>query len=130
MYEETTRDITVSVTPQFDPLRSEPDRSQYFWLYTIDIANGSNAAVQLLTRHWIITDSAGRREEVRGKGVVGETPVLEPGERFNYTSGCPLTSPSGFMVGTFGMVDADGQPFTVNIPAFSLDTPGAMSRFN
>ncbi len=123
MYRAITRDIEVTVTPRYDPDRSTPERDYYFWTYTISIANRGRDTVQLKTRHWRITDAAGRVQEVKGPGVVGEQPVLEPGQSFEYTSGVPLTTPSGFMVGSYGMVGADGQRFVVEIPTFSLDMP-------
>ena len=128
MYESVTRGIRVSVTPQF--LEHESDDGRYFWAYTVVIENEGEQAAQLKTRYWQITDAKGRVEEVRGPGVVGETPVLKPGESFTYTSGCPLREPSGVMVGTYGMVDAEGAPFEVEIPAFSLDSPEGRRTVN
>jgi ApaG protein len=121
IYRATTRGIEVAVTPRFEPDRSSPENSQFFWAYTISITNRSKETVQLKTRHWRITDANGRRQEVRGAGVVGEEPVLKAGEAFEYTSGVPLQTPSGFMAGTYGMVSADGEHFDIEIPAFSLD---------
>ncbi len=121
MYEAVTRGIRVSVTPQY--LEHQSDDERYFWAYTVVIENEGRTAAQLKTRYWQITDAKGRVEEVRGPGVVGETPLLKPGESFTYTSGCPLNEPSGVMVGHYGMVDADGGAFEVEIPAFSLDSP-------
>jgi ApaG protein len=123
MYRATTRQIQVTVTPRFVDERSAPDASQYFWAYTVEIVNLGAETVQLLTRHWRITDAFGRQQDVRGAGVVGEQPTLEPGMRFEYTSGCPLATPTGFMVGTYGMTTDDGERFEVDIPAFSLDSP-------
>ena len=128
MYEAVTRGIKVSVTPQF--LEYEADDDRYFWAYTVVIENESEMAAQLKTRYWQITDAKGRVEEVRGPGVVGETPLLKPGESFTYTSGCPLNEPSGVMVGHYGMVDADGDVFEVDIPAFSLDSPDGQRTVN
>lgn len=128
MYELVTRGIRVQVTPQF--LEHESDDGRYFWAYTVVIENESEATAQLKTRYWQITDAKGRVEEVRGPGVVGETPVLKPGESFTYTSGCPLQEPSGVMVGHYGMVDADGAAFEVGIPAFSLDSPDGRKTIN
>ena len=122
MYRATTRKIEVTVTPRFLSERSSPTNGYYFWAYTIDIANRGEETVQLKTRHWRITDAHGRLQEVKGPGVVGETPVLKPGESFEYTSGVPLPTPSGFMEGTYGMVTEEGEPFDIEIPAFSLDT--------
>jgi ApaG protein len=100
------------------------------WAYTIDIANEGHETVQLTTRYWRITDASGRTEEVRGPGVVGQTPVLEPGQSFRYTSGCPLTTPSGIMVGSYQMTTEDGGRIDVAIPAFSLDSPHARRSLN
>jgi ApaG protein len=122
-YRAVTRDIEVSVTPRFLEERSSPDRGQYFWAYTIEIANRGSETVQLKSRHWRITDAQGRTQEVRGAGVVGEQPVLKPGQSFEYTSGVPLATASGFMAGTYGMVTAQGERFDIEIPAFSLDSP-------
>lgn len=123
MYSATTQQIKVTVSPAFSPERSEPSDSRYFWTYTIEIANLGSRVVRLMYRHWRITDALGRIEEVRGPGVVGEQPRLAPGESFRYTSGCPLTTPSGIMMGEYRMVDEDGAAFDVEIPAFSLDSP-------
>lgn len=123
MYTAVTQDIQVTVLPEFMPDRSEPDKSRYFWAYTVEIANLGHRVVQLIARHWIITDAEGRVEEVRGLGVVGEQPVLQPGESFRYTSGCPLATPSGIMAGSFQMSDESKTDFEVEIPAFSLDSP-------
>ncbi|MGC1554988.1 MAG: Co2+/Mg2+ efflux protein ApaG, partial [Bradyrhizobium sp.] len=104
MYRAVTRDIEVTVEPNFLPERSSVEKQQYFWSYTIVITNSGRETVQLRTRHWIITDATGRRQEIRGEGVVGEQPVLGPGERFEYTSGVPLPTASGFMTGRYQMV--------------------------
>lgn len=130
MYTAITRDIQITVMPQFVAERSEPDEGQFFWAYTIEITNLGRETVQLTARHWIITDGNGSSEEVQGPGVVGEQPVIPPGESFRYTSGCPLTTPSGIMVGTYRMLDQAGQPFDVDIPAFSLDSPFAKRVLN
>ena len=123
MYEAVTRDIRIRVTPQFIDEQSDPDEDRYFWAYTIDIINEGREVVQLKSRYWRITDEEGRVEEVRGPGVVGETPILRPGASFSYTSGCPLTTPSGIMLGRFEMTTEDGEAFPVQVPAFSLDSP-------
>ena len=123
MYTAVTRDIQVTVLPEFLAGRSNPDEGQFFWAYTIEIANMGAVDVQLTARHWEITDANGHVEHVRGPGVVGEQPVLKPGESFRYTSGCPLPTPSGIMLGTFRMIDEDGRAFDVAIPPFSLDSP-------
>lgn len=130
MYKATTRDIQVTVTPRFHPERSSPEDSQYFWAYTIEIANLGDETVQLKTRHWRITDALGRMQEVRGAGVIGEQPVLRPGQVFQYTSGVPLPTPSGFMTGSYGMVTIDGEPFEIAIPTFSLDSPTEVRTIN
>ncbi|MDQ2083317.1 Co2+/Mg2+ efflux protein ApaG [Xanthobacteraceae bacterium Astr-EGSB] len=123
MYKAVTRGIEVMVTPRFLPERSASDKSYYFWAYTIEITNHGATTVQLKTRYWRITDAFGRVQEVRGAGVVGEEPVLEPGGSFEYTSGVPLPTPSGFMVGSYGMVTDAGERFDIDVPAFSLDGP-------
>ncbi len=130
MYSAVSNNIRVTVEPKFLPEQSDPEEGRYFWSYTIEIANAGEVTVQLTHRHWQITDAAGRREEVRGPGVVGEQPTLRPGEAFRYTSGCPLTTPSGIMVGTYRMVDESGRAFEVQIPAFSLDSPYAKRVVN
>jgi ApaG protein len=123
MYKAVTRGIEVMVTPRFLPERSASDKSYYFWAYTIEITNRGATTVQLKTRYWRITDAFGRVQEVRGAGVVGEEPVLEPGGSFEYTSGVPLPTPSGFMAGSYGMVTDAGERFDIDVPAFSLDGP-------
>lgn len=123
MYTAVTHDVQITATPAFAPERSEPEANRYFWTYTIEILNLGSQNVQLLERLWRITDGNGRLETVRGPGVVGETPILAPGESFRYTSGCGLTTPSGLMSGAYTMVDAEGKTFDAEIPAFSLDSP-------
>ena len=123
MYRAVTRKIEVTVTPRFVSERSSPQKDYYFWSYTIDIANHGSETVQLKSRHWRITDALGRLQEVKGPGVVGEEPTLKPGESFEYTSGVPLPTPSGFMAGSYGMITDEGSPFDIEIPAFSLDSP-------
>ncbi|MGB0922064.1 MAG: Co2+/Mg2+ efflux protein ApaG [Alphaproteobacteria bacterium] len=130
MYESETRDISVSVEPAYLDDQSEPENDRYVWAYHIEIHNHGSEIVQLLTRHWVITDSRGRSEIVRGDGVVGEQPVLKPGESFEYTSGAPLNTPSGLMYGTYGMETAEGEIFDVTIPPFSLDSPFEPARHN
>jgi ApaG protein len=130
MYTAVTRDIEVSATPKFLAERSSPDNGYYFWAYTIAIKNRGTQTVQLKTRHWKITDANGRLQEVRGAGVVGEEPVLNPGESFEYTSGVPLPTPSGFMLGSYGMVTPNGENFDIAIPAFSLDSTHAKQTIN
>ena len=109
MYRAVTRNIEVLVTPRYVADRSSPENNYFFWAYTIAITNNGTDTVQLKSRHWRITDASGRRQEVRGAGVVGEEPVLKAGESFEYTSGVPLQTPSGFMVGSYGMVSAAGE---------------------
>jgi ApaG protein len=130
MYRAVTRKIEVIVTPRFVSERSSPNNGYYFWAYTIGIANLGNETVQLKTRHWRITDAFGRLQEVKGPGVVGEEPTLKPGESFEYTSGVPLPTPSGFMVGSYGMVTAAGEHFDIEIQAFSLDSSYAERTIN
>jgi ApaG protein len=123
MYRAVTRQIEVTVEPNFMPERSSAEHSRYFWSYTIVITNTGDETVQLRTRHWIITDASGKQEEVRGEGVVGEQPVLGPGERFEYTSGVPLSTASGIMTGRYQMVSETGEKFEIEVPTFSLDSP-------
>jgi len=123
MYQAVTRGISVTVTPRYMPEESSPDQGRYFFAYTVEIINGSLDRIQLRSRYWRITDEHGHVQEVRGAGVVGEEPVLGPGERFSYTSGCPLPTPSGSMQGTYLMETDGGDTFDAEIPAFSLDIP-------
>lgn len=129
-YIQTTRDITVSVLPIYLEDQSTPEASHFVWAYHVRIENNGAATVQLLRRHWKITDSVGKLQEVRGEGVVGEQPVLSPGESFEYTSGTPLPTPSGIMVGSYRMVTEDGEQFDIMIPAFSLDSPHATRQIH
>jgi ApaG protein len=124
MYRQVTQDIAVSVEPIYLDGQSMPDESRYVWAYRIVIENNSASTVQLQSRYWRIVDQNGRVEEVRGPGVVGEQPILNPGDSYTYSSGCPLTTPSGTMVGRYQMRDGDGRDFEIDIPAFSLDIPG------
>src|SRR5437870_798956 len=130
MYSETTRSIKVTVRPFYLDQHSSPAEGHWVWAYHVRIENEGGETVQLRRRHWQITDSAGRVQEVRGPGVVGEQPVLEPGGSFEYTSSCPLPTPSGFMVGDYEMETRSGENFLVRVPAFSLDTPQQTSRPN
>ena len=123
MYRAITRNIEVTVEPFYLPERSDPEERRFVWGYRVTIANHSDDFAQLLTRYWRITDGNGHVEEVRGPGVVGEQPALDPGDSYQYSSGCPLTTPSGFMVGHYTMRDGAGALFDVAIPAFSLDLP-------
>ena len=116
--------VTVRVSPRYLPDQSDPESDQYAWSYHVRIENGGDYRVQLISRHWIITDGRGHIEEVEGPGVVGEQPELGPGESFDYVSGCPLDTPSGTMHGSYAFA-AEGHVFAVDIPAFSLDSPHA-----
>jgi ApaG protein len=130
MYRAVTHQIEVTVEPNFMPESSSPDKGEYFWSYTIVITNAGNETVQLRARYWIITDATGRQREVRGEGVVEEQPVLAPGERFEYTSGVPLSTASGFMSGRYEMLSASGKRFEIEIPTFSLDCPDTKRVLN
>lgn len=129
-YSKTTRSIQVTATPFYLADQSDPNQSRFVWAYTIRIRNEGGVTVKLLNRHWHITDAAGRSRDVRGPGVIGEQPVLAPGEEFEYTSGVPLTTPSGIMQGEYEMALESGKTFEVAIPAFSLDSPVGSSRPN
>ncbi len=128
-YEAATRNILVRVQAYFLDDQSEPENNKFVWAYRVAVENHGAETVQLLRRTWRITDGAGRTQSVHGEGVVGEQPVLAPGQAFEYTSGTPLATPSGFMVGTYHMVvRPGGEPFDVEIPSFSLDSPHADGR--
>ena len=130
VYEARTHDILVRVVAAFLPDESDPDESQYFWAYTVEIENRGKETVQLMSRRWIITDALNHVEQVEGPGVVGEQPELKPGEAYRYTSGCPLTTSSGAMRGSYRMVTATGADLDVAIPEFSLHLPGAGKVMN
>ncbi len=130
MYEQLTRGVRVRVEPQYIEDQSSPDEGYYFWAYTVHISNERDAPVQLRSRVWRITNALGQTEEIRGPGVVGQTPVIPPGESFTYTSGCPLKTPSGIMVGTYQMAGQKGELFEVAVPAFSLDSPHSIRSVN
>ena len=130
MYSATTQAIRVTVKPIYLEDQSSPGENHYVWAYQVEIKNLGDRVVQLLNRHWRITDSMGRVQEVRGAGVVGEQPTLGPGESFQYTSGTPLTTPSGIMVGTYEMESESGERFDVAVPAFSLDSPHQPVQLN
>ena len=119
----TTGEVTVRVSVSYLPEQSEPARGRWFWAYHIRIENDGTGAVQLLTRHWVITDGRGARHSVEGEGVVGEQPMIEPGASYDYVSGCPLATPTGAMQGTYRMVGEDGASFDVAIPHFTLLAP-------
>jgi len=126
MSETVTKGIRVRVKTQYDPSRSMPQLNQWFFLYTVQISNEGTETAQLLTRHWIISDATGHVEEVRGPGVVGEQPILSPGQSFEYTSGCPLPTPFGSMRGTYQMVTTAGDKFEAEIAEFTLSEPTAL----
>lgn len=123
MYEKTTHNITIQVEPNFLPDQSRPEDEHYVWAYHVRIENKGSDIVQLKSRYWKIMDGFGQTHEVEGEGVIGQQPTLAPGESFEYTSGTPLGTPSGIMTGTYRMVSVHGESFTVDIPAFSLDSP-------
>jgi len=123
MYSLTSHDIRVTVKPVYLEEQSSPEDGQYVWAYQVRIVNLGEETVRLRNRSWSITDAHGRTQEVRGPGVVGEQPLLRPGDSFEYTSGCPLPTPSGVMVGSYEMEASNGERFEVAIPAFSLDSP-------
>lgn len=130
MYECVTSGIKIIVRPKFLDGQSKPDESHFVWAYTITIENHGRETVTLRTRYWKITDANGHMQEVRGAGVVGEQPTLKPGDSYTYTSGCPLKTSSGIMVGAYQMQRADGELFNVDIPAFSLDSPHEKHAIN
>ena len=130
MYRATTDNITISVEPFYLRDESAPEKNIYVWAYKVRIENNGAETFQLKMRHWKITDSYGRIQEVHGDGVVGEQPVLKPGSTFEYTSGTPLSTPHGFMTGSYSMQGTDGRLFDVAIPAFSLDTPDVPRRLH
>ncbi|MBX3583611.1 MAG: Co2+/Mg2+ efflux protein ApaG [Rhizobiaceae bacterium] len=130
MYSAVTRSIAVNVEPFYLEEQSEPSENRYVWAYRITIDNQSDEWVKLLSRYWRITDGAGRVEEVSGEGVVGDQPELDPGDSYQYTSGCPLSTPSGFMVGRYTMRNGKGETFEIDIPAFSLDLPDTTRSLN
>ena len=130
MYEAVTRSIKVIVEAIFLDEQSAPDEDHFVWAYQIRIENESLEQIQLINRHWRITDAHGQLHEVRGEGVVGEQPTLQPGDVFEYTSGTPLGTPSGIMVGSYEMKTSGGERFDIKIPAFSLDSPYQARRLN
>jgi ApaG protein len=123
MSEAITRGIRVNVEAEYAPSRSKPQQNEWFFLYTVRLTNEGAETVQLVSRHWIITDGMGDVKEVRGLGVVGKQPVLSPGESFEYTSGCPLTTPFGSMRGTYQMITDKNEPFEIEVPSFTLTEP-------
>lgn len=130
LYRATTDGISVRVTPEFMESESRPDEGHFFWAYRVTIENESERVVRLISRYWRIVDGRGHIEEVMGDGVVGVQPVIAPGESYNYTSGCPLATPHGIMSGHYDMRTESGDWLTVEIPAFSLDRPGAGHTLN
>ena len=130
MYRALTRDIEVTVEPYYLAEQSDPEDSRYVWAYRVVISNHSDITVQLISRYWNITDENGQVDEVSGPGVIGEQPILNPGDTYEYQSGCPLDTPSGVMYGHYQMVTDNGELFDVAIPAFSLDSPGVNRVIN
>ena len=130
MFSKTTNNINVSVKSYYLEDQSEPDEQLYVWAYQVTINNRGQQTVQLKKRYWKITDSNGVNKEVRGAGVIGEQPILRPGEKFEYTSGTPLSTPSGFMEGYYEMETKDGNRFDASIPLFSLDSPYISNQIN
>lgn len=124
--EAVTDGMRVAVTARYAPEHSDANNGNWFFTYTVRVSNEGSEAVRLESRHWVISDGMGRVEEVRGDGVVGEQPEIRPGEAFEYTSGCPLTTPFGSMQGTYRMVRGDGTSFDAQIAAFELIAPGAV----
>jgi len=129
-YEAETEGVLVRVRPSYLAGQSDPESGRWVWAYQVEIVNLTATTIQLMARRWVITDGQGRVEEVRGAGVVGEQPVIEPGDSYSYASGCPLGTPSGSMVGGYYMTDASGRSFEAAIPAFSLDVPGERRVLN
>ncbi|HHI88473.1 MAG TPA: Co2+/Mg2+ efflux protein ApaG [Hellea balneolensis] len=123
MYQRKTNNVVVRVEPEFLDEQSSPADDRFIWAYTVEIENTGAEDVQIVERHWQITDRNGLTQEVHGEGVVGEKPKLRPGETFRYTSGAPLNAPSGVMLGSYQMQTGKGDKFDVEIPAFSLDSP-------
>ena len=128
MYDKTTHSVRITVEPQFLDDRSKPDEGIFFWAYTIEIENRGTERVQLISRFWRIANARGQVQEVAGPGVVGKQPILDPGESFTYTSGAPLDTPSGMMMGHYHMETGAGEGFKAEIPAFSLDCPYGADR--
>ena len=123
-YTAETDGILIKVRPSYLAGQSDPDAGRWVWAYQVEIVNLGMSTVQLLSRRWVITDARGHVEHVEGPGVIGEQPVIAPGDSYSYASGCPLGTPSGSMVGAYSMTDAEGRVFEAAIPAFSLDVPG------
>ena len=130
MYTKTTKSINITVNPCYLDEQSEPEEHHYVWTYQVTINNLGQETVQLKNRFWKIVDSNGTKQEIKGEGVVGEQPILSPGEKFEYTSGTPLSTPSGFMEGYYEMETTNGNKFDVLIPLFSLDSPFISNQIN
>ena len=130
MFSKTTNNINISVKPYYLEEQSEPNEQHFVWAYQITINNVGQQTVQLKNRYWKITDSNGTKKEVRGAGVIGEQPILHPGEKYEYTSGAPLSTPSGFMEGYYEMETKSGNKFSASVPLFSLDSPHTSSQIN
>jgi ApaG protein len=130
MYSKTTHGIKITVTPSYLEQQSAPEENHFVWAYTVEMENLGERTLQLINRYWNITDAMGRVQEVRGPGVVGEQPILKPGDRYEYTSGASLACPSGIMVGEYEMATEDGERVTIDVPAFSLDSPSQKVRPN
>lgn len=130
MYSKVTNEVKVSVVPVYLDEHSDPSEDHYVWAYTVQVENLSDRKIQLLNRHWVITDGTGHIQEVQGEGVVGEKPTLHPGEGFRYTSGTSLATPTGVMVGSYEMRDEFGRTFPIEVPLFSLDSPYQRVRPN
>ena len=129
-YQAETDGFVVRVRPTYLPEQSDPDEHRFVWGYSVEIENRGEEPAQLVSRHWVITDATGRVEEVKGLGVVGEQPTIKPGQTYAYASGCPLSTRSGLMVGTYEMISDAGSRFEIAIPAFSLDLPEARRLLN
>ncbi|MCA0400060.1 MAG: Co2+/Mg2+ efflux protein ApaG [Proteobacteria bacterium] len=130
MYRTTTEGIEITVEPEYAPNRSNPARDEYFWIYAVSIRNMGTEIVQLRSRYWRIVDAKGEAHEIRGVGVVGDQPVIHPGDTYRYASGCPLGTPGGIMSGSYEMMTKQGRRFEAIIPAFSLDVPNAERILN
>jgi ApaG protein len=129
-YIAETEGVLIKVRPSYLAGQSDPDAGRWVWAYQVEIINLGTSTIQLIARHWVITDARGQVEEVRGSGVIGEQPVIAPGDSYSYASGCPLGTPSGSMVGAYSMTDDQGRAFEAAIPAFSLDIPGGRRTLN
>jgi ApaG protein len=129
-YTARTHNVEVAVVPTYLQDESSPESGRFVWAYTVSISNRRPHTIQLISRYWRITNALGKIEEVRGDGVIGKQPFLRPGSTFRYTSGCPLSTSSGIMAGHYLMHDQNGDEFTVEIPAFSLDLPNSSHALN